>query len=174
MTGRFAYVLNALRSQLALSPVLTGLGVLGVVAGALCMAGALIRGVAVPPEGNLIETATFNGSVGVFVLTLAVLLPGVEWTRKGRRVWTGLMVVMILYSYGIETVQAFRGLDPRFSSVAGPVDQAFGGVFFLAAVFIMGLFTVLAVKYFRAPSTPVVVAVRYGAAACFIAFSSEF
>ena len=64
MTGRFAYGLNALRSQLALSPVLTGLGVLGVVAFALCMAGALIRGVAVPPEGNLIETATFNGSVG--------------------------------------------------------------------------------------------------------------
>ena len=171
MTSRFAYGLNALRSQLALSPVLTGLGVLGVVAGALCMAGALIRGVAVPPEGNLIETATFNGSVGVFVLTLAVLLPGVEWTRKGRRVWTGLMVVMILYSYGIETVQAFRGLDPRFSSVAGPVDQALGGVFLLAALIIMGLFTVLAVKYFRAPSTPVVVAVRYGAAACFIAFS---
>ena len=81
------------------------------------------------------------------------------------------MVVMILYSYGIETVQAFRGLDPRFSSVAGPVDQALGGVFLLAALIIMGLFTVLAVKYFRAPSTPVVVAVRYGAAACFIAFS---
>ena len=33
MTSRFAYGVNALRSQLALSPVLTGLGVLGVVAG---------------------------------------------------------------------------------------------------------------------------------------------
>jgi len=104
MTGRFAYVLNVLRGQLALSPVLTGLGLLGVVSGALCMAAALIRGVAVPPEGNLIETATFNGSVGVFILTLAVLLPGVEWTRNGRRTWTGLMVVMIVYAYGIETV----------------------------------------------------------------------
>ena len=170
MAGRFAYVLNALRSQLALSPVLTGLGVLGVVAGALCMVGALLWGVTVPPEGNLIETATFDGSVGIFILTLAILFPGVEWTRKGRRAWTGTMVVMIVYAYGIETVQAFRGLDPRFSSVAGPVDQALGGIFLLSAIVIMGLFAVLAVKYFRAPSTPVVVAVRYGAAACFIAF----
>ena len=80
------------------------------------------------------------------------------------------MVGMIVYAYSIETVQAFRGLDPRFSNVAGPVDQALGGVFFLSAVGIMGLFTVLAVKYFRAPTTPVVVAVRYGAAACLIAF----
>ena len=170
MTGRVAYILNALRSQLALSPVLTGLGVLGVAAGGLCIAGALIWGVAVQPEGNLIETATFNGSVGIFILTLAILLPGVEWTRKGRRAWTGTMVVMIVYAYGIETVQALRGLDPRFSSVAGPLDQALGGIFFLSAVVIMGLFAVLAVKYFRAPSTPVVVAVRYGGAACFIAF----
>ena len=48
------------------------------------------------------------------------------------------MVGMIVYAYSIETVQAFRGLDPRFSNVAGPVDQALGGVFFLSAVGIMG------------------------------------
>lgn len=171
VTSRFAQIVDALRHQLALSPALTGLGFLGVTLGALCMVGAVIHGDRVHPEGSLIETATFNGSIGVFVLTIGVLLPGVRWTRRGRRVWIVLMVAAMVYAYGIETVQAFRGLDPRFSRVAGPVDQALGGVFLIDALFIMGLFTVLTVKYFRTPSTPVVVAVRYGTVACFIAFS---
>ena len=170
MTGRIADLLEVLRRQLVLSSALTGIGLLGVALGALCMAGAMVGGDAVPPEGSLTETATFNGSLGIFVLTLALLVPGVEWTRRGRRSWVRLMAGAMVYAYGIETVQAIRGLDPRFSRVAGPVDQALGGVFFLDAVFIMGLFVVLAAKYFRASSAPLVVAVRYGSVACFIAF----
>jgi hypothetical protein len=49
--------------------------------------------------------------------------------------------------------------------VAGPLDQAAGGVFFLVALAIMLCFTILAVKYLRAPATPLAVAVRYGATA---------
>ena len=170
MTDLIADLWKTLRHQLALSPALTGVGLLGVVLGALCLGGAMVGGDIVPPEGSLIETATFNGSLGIFVLTLAVLVPGVGWTRRGRRHWAGLMVGAMVYAYGIETVQAMRGLDPRFSRVAGPVDQALGGVFLLDAIFIMGLFTLLAVKYFRAPSAPLVIAVRYGTLACYTAF----
>ena len=80
------------------------------------------------------------------------------------------MIVATLYAYGIETVQAFRGLDPRFSAVAGAPDQILGGVFFLDAVFIMVLFLVLAWHFLRAETTPLRLAVRYGAAACSVSF----
>ena len=170
VTDRIAYLWKILRHQLALSPALTGVGLLGVVLGALCLVGAMVVGDIVPPEGSLIETATFNGSLCIFVLTLAVLVPGVGWTRRRRRHWVDLMGGAMVYAFGIETVQAMRGLDPRFSRVGGPVDQALGGVFLLDAIFIMGLFARLAVKFFRAPSAPLVVAVRYGTLACFMAF----
>lgn len=167
---RLTDLLSALRAQLARSPALALLGALGVALAVVCLLAAVLRGVVVPPEGNLYETATFDGAVGIFMLTLAVLAPGVEWSRTGRRIWAGTLVGLTLYSYGIETIQAFRGLDPRFSRVAGPLDQAAGGIFFLAALGIMACFIILAVKYFRAPDTFVNVAVRYGAVASLIAF----
>jgi hypothetical protein len=144
---------------------------LGIALGGVCIVAVLVRGAEIPPEGNLVDTATFNGALGIFVLTLAALAPGVHWTRRGRRKWAGLLVGFMLYAYGIETLQAFRGLDPRFSRVAGPLDQAAAGVFFLVALSIMSCFTVLILKYFRAPSDPRTVAVRYGAVASYIAFA---
>lgn len=170
MIERLRPVLRELRARFARWPVVTGLGLTGVGLGAVCMMALLVRGARVPPEGNLYETATFDGAVGIFFLTLAVLASGVDWTRVGRRVWVGILVPVTLYSYGIETVQAFRGLDPRFSRVAGPIDQIAGGIFFLAALVIMVCFIVVAAKYFRASATPVSVAVRYGSLAALLAF----
>ncbi|MGH7556999.1 MAG: hypothetical protein ACREMD_04340 [Gemmatimonadota bacterium] len=167
---RLKFLVRGLAARLARSSDLTTLGLLGLLLGGLCTAAALVRGAAIPPEGNLLETASFDGAVGVFILTLAVLAPGVSWTPRGRRVWGGFLIVLTLYSYGIETLQAFRGLDPRFSEVAGPLDQAAGGTFFLTALGIMVCFIVLAVKYYRAEPGPVTVAVRYGAAASLVAF----
>ena len=115
MMRRLEFLLQALGSRLVRSPDLTALGLLGLLLAASCAAAALLRGAAIPPEGNLLDTASFDGAVGLFTLTLAVLAPGVNWTSRGRRVWGGFLIVLTLYAYGIETVQAFRGLDPRFS-----------------------------------------------------------
>ena len=164
------FLLAALRAQLAWSPLLVGLGLLGVALGILCVDAAAVRGVAIPPEGHLLDTAVFDAALGFYMLTLVVLAAGVPWTRRGRRWWTGIMVGATLYSFTIETVQAVRGFDPRFSQVAGPLDQAAGGIFFLFALLILGCFGVVAVKYFRVAPTPVTVAVRYGALASFVAF----
>lgn len=137
--------------------------------------GAALRGNAVPPEGNLLETATFDGAVGIFVLIMAALAPLAAFTPRGRSRWAGWVVALTLLSYGIETVQAVRGLDPRFSAVAGPVDQAIGGIFFLIAQGVLATFAVLAWKFFR-PSTghrprAIRLAVRYGAAAALAAWA---
>jgi hypothetical protein len=117
-----------------------------------------------------VTPATFNAAVGVFHLTQATLVPEAGFTEKGQRRWGTALIIATLYAYGIETVQAFRGLDPRFSAVAGPADQILGGVFFLDAVFIMVLFVVLAWRFLRAETTLIRLAVRYAAAACLVSF----
>ena len=170
MIERVRFVLKELRTRLAGWPAVAALGFLGIGLGAVCMVVALVRGVEVPPEGNLFETATFDGAVGLFILTLALLASGVTWSRSGRQLWVGTLVTAILYAYGIETVQAFRGLDPRFSRVAGPLDEIAGGVFLFTALVVMGCFIIVAVKYVRAPMTPVTVAVRYGSVASLLGF----
>lgn len=155
-------------------PVATAVGATGVIAGAGLAIMAAVRGNAVPPEGNLLETATFDGAVGMLVLTMAVLAPLAAFTRRGHGAWVGSVLVFVLSAYALETVQAIRGLDPRFTEFGGPADQALGGVFFLVAQGVMVTFLVVAAKYFR-PSTSHLpdalrLAVRYGAAAALIAF----
>ena len=163
-------VWSTLLAQLGKEPRVAWLGLLGVMLGVLCAFIGLARGFEVPPEGNLWETATFNAALGVFHLTQATLVPEAGFTEKGRRRWGTALIIATLYAYGIETVQAFRGLDPRFSAVAGARDQMLGGVFFLDAVFIMVLFLVLAWRFLRAETTLLRLAVRYAAAACLVSF----
>ena len=170
MQRRVAFLVAALGTRLAWSRSLTGISLLGLSLGAGCLTAAGLLGVEVPPEGNLVETGTFDGSLGLFGLTLVILAAGVPWSSRGGRWWAGLLGGASLIAYTIETVQAFRGLDPRFSQVAGPMDQMIGGIFFLDALLILGCFSVLAVKYFRAAPAPVVLAVRYAALASFVAF----
>ena len=167
---RLRFIIGLIRERLAQWPVLTALGLFGIALAAICGTMALIRGPEIPPEGNLIDTGSFDSSVGFFTLTLALLASGVTWTRRERRVWTGVVVAVTLYAFAIETTQAFRGLDPRFSRAAGPVDQIAGVVFGVAAIILAICFSVLAIKYFRAIATPVVLAVRYGAVAAWVAF----
>lgn len=162
---------------LMLNPLVTWMGIIGILLGVFCLAVLILRGGGlIPPEGDLMKPATFNIAVGLYLLTLALLLPGAELGKIGRRVWTGFTVALTTYAYSIETIQAFRGLDPRFSRVASPADQIVGGVFLLAALGLIVLFVILAVRYFRRgradSDSPVLLAIRYGTLAVFAGFAS--
>ncbi len=164
-------VWSTLLTQLGREPRVAWLGLLGVALGAVCALIGFARDFGVAPEGNLWETAIFNGSVGVFLLTQALLAPEAGFTRRAQRRWGTALIVVVVYAYGIETVQAFRGLDPRFSMFGGATDQILGGVFFLDAIVIMVLFLVLAWRFFRSEATPLGLAVRYATVACSVAFA---
>ena len=168
MTARGAFVLDALRSQLARVPLLTAVGLIGVGLGGLLLLAAFVGGAEVAPEGNLVETAIFDGSVGLFVLTMALLAPEVEWKSLER--WARWVAGLTLFAYTVETVQAVRGIDPRFTEAGGTADQVLGLVFLVQALALMGFFIGLAVKFFRAPDTAFTLAVRYGAIASLVAF----
>jgi hypothetical protein len=149
-------------------------GILGLVLGAICFGGMAFHGLIVEPEGNLYKAATFDVAVGLFLLTLGLIVKVAGFTPVGQAIWRAVLIVLVLYSYGIETIQIFRGLDPRFSRVGSPLDQALGGLFFLAAVAIMICFIVLVARFFwkstRGVGGPLVLALRYGAVASLLAF----
>jgi hypothetical protein len=68
-------------------------------------------------------------------------------------------------------VQIFRGFDPRFSDVNSTADEIAGGLFAFTAIGQIVVFLVLAGRFFRAPSSLLVLGIRYAALATVIAFA---
>jgi hypothetical protein len=113
--------------------------------------------------------------VGLYVLTLTFFVPGARFSPRGRAVWVGLTIAILVFSYSLETIQIMRGLDPRFSRAGSPVVQMLGGIFFLTALTLVVLFGILAWKYFRNRSdsgSPLLLAIRYGFASVFAGFGA--
>lgn len=153
------------------------LGTAGLVLAAGCSAIALLRGsLAVGAEGDLSKAITFDGAVGIYLLTLGFFVPLAEFTARGLRRWLGWSNGLFTYAYALETIQTLRGLDPRFTKVGSPVDQILGGVFFLVALGVIALFCILAIKLVRrdvyGAQGVILLAIRYGIMAAMIAFAA--
>jgi hypothetical protein len=155
--------------------VLVVMGFVGIGLGLICLTVMAARGgVPIPPEGDLSKPASFNIAVGIYILTITLLVPSAGFSERGKKRWVRWNVGLFTYAYIIETVQVFRGLDPRFSRHGTPLDQLAGGVFFLTALGVMVLFIIMAAKFFRRgrpdADSPVILAIRYGTAAAMGAF----
>ena len=167
-------MIRVVRLRLEWEPALVGLGLLGLVLGAACAVAALLNGGwFVEPEGRLMDALRFEVGSGIFFLTTAALVPLAGFTAGARLRWVTVLVVMGVYFLGIETVQAIRGLDPRFTTAGTTVDQAAGAVFGVTALLLILLTAILAARFFRsttmADRPDVRTAIRYGFAG--IAFS---
>jgi hypothetical protein len=155
---------------------LTVVGVVGITVGVFCL-GVINqrRSAFVPPEGHLDKAAAFDIALGLYTLTLAFFVPGARFSPLGRKIWVNTSVVLMLWSYSVETLQILRGLDPRFSRAGSPTVQMLGGVFFLTANTLIVLFAILTWKYFRKRDNardPLVLATRYGFAAVYAGFAA--
>lgn len=164
------------RSLFGEERLLAGLGLLGLALAVACGAAALVRGTAlVPPGGDLTKPMSFDGAIGIWVLTIAALLPYADFGPRGRRVWRGAFLLAMLYFYFGETYAAVRGHDPRFfSGDFGPVDPVVAALFGLDAIVVITLFVVFATRFFTrraiegAPG--IVLGVRWAVAATLVAF----
>lgn len=173
--GLGAIVSAGWRRLMETRPV-TWLGFLGIGLGLFCLAIAAIQGPLIPPEGELHKAITFDIAVGIYLLTLAFLVPEAGLSDKGRRRWLGWTIGVYMFSFSMETVQTLRGLDPRFSRVASVPDQILGAVFGLTAIGMIVLFVILAKGFFKRgrsdAQSPVLLAIRYGCAATVGAFAA--
>jgi hypothetical protein len=162
-------VWSAFREELGVTTVaLAGIGL-----GLATLAVALIRGPLIAPEGDLMKPASFDLAVGIFILTLVPWLPVSGFTDTARRRWRQWMIGLALYAFAIETVQQFRGIDPRFSR-AEPASQILGLLFFISALGITVLAIALAARAFEFRTTGrrglLVLAARWAGASMLIGF----
>jgi hypothetical protein len=156
---------------------LTATALLGVALGMACAAGIVIRGSElVGTEGHLRKAATFDVAVGIYLLTLVMLLPLARFSRGGLMAWRVTLVGLTLFAFGMENVQVWRGIDPRFTRVGSATDQMLGGFFFLSAMGMVASFVVLAWKLLArrmdGADGPLLLALRYAGVATFGAFGA--
>jgi nitroreductase len=146
----------------------------GVLLAALCLVVAIARGRFIPPEGKMLDAATFCFGVGIFTLTIALLLPLAVLSPVARRRWRRAYYVFAVYGLVLEPVQAFRGLDPRFTEEGGQVDVMLGIIFGLTALSNIVVFVILGIRFFRsaplADEPALRLGIRYGVAAVALSF----
>ncbi|WP_175639332.1 hypothetical protein [Metabacillus schmidteae] len=150
-------------------------GLLGILLGAVCLVTILFTGASIPPEGDLYKAVSFNIAIGTFIMTTAVILRYVNFSIRKRRFFRWMLIISTLYSYGVETIQHMRGINPRFTQVGEIQDQILGGLFGLVSLVIIILYIVLAVSIFKQGDkkrNPLMSnALRYGILSTLIAFS---
>ena len=153
------------------------MALLGIVLGIGCAVAIVVRGSElVGAEGHLRKAMAFDVAVGIYLLTLILLLPLARFSRRGLAAWRVSMTLLTLYAFAMENVQIARGIDPRFTQVGSVADQILGGFFFLAAMGMVVTFAIVAWKVLArrmdGADGPLLLAVRYGAAAVFGAFAA--
>ncbi|MCU1487182.1 MAG: hypothetical protein JWN67_3928 [Actinomycetia bacterium] len=154
---------------------LAAVGLSGLVIALACRVAVVARGPFIEPEGKLLDAATFTFGVAVFTLTVVLLLPLAGYSDVARRRWRRSYYVFAIYGLAAEPIQAFRGLDPRFTEAGGPIDVAAGIVFGATAVVMTVVSVVLGLRFFRAdvlPERPVLrLGIRYGFTAVMLSFA---
>jgi hypothetical protein len=170
-------ILDLARAGFRRSGAMAAIGALGVALAAGCALIAAARGsFYIAPEGDLTKPLSFDLALGIYFLTLGLLLDSAGFSERGRRRWVRWTVGLALYSYGIETVQQLRGLDPRFSRFAGNLDALAGLLFLAAALTLIVLGLIMAAAFFRRGrpdlGSPMLLAIRYGFLAAFLGYGS--
>ncbi|WP_274654781.1 hypothetical protein [Paenibacillus humicola] len=151
-------------------------GLLGFVLAAFCGVWTLVYGGPVAPNGNLVNAISFDAAIGIFMLSTAAVSPLSAFGRKGRAFFRWSFIVLVLYAYFAETVQNFRGVNPRFAKGLAPFDQNVGGIFAFVALLLIIFYLVFAAGFFfrkASDSRPeLVLGIRYAVLAVMISFAA--
>ena len=150
--------------------------VLGFLLSAFCGIWTLVNGAEVAPGGNVQNAFSFNAAIGIFLLSTALIIPYSGLGRRGRAFYRYPYIVLALYSYFAETVQNFRGVNPRFVKDGSAFDKAVGNVFAFIALLLVVFYLFLAAQYFRrkvyAAHPELVTGIRYAMVAVMLSFAA--
>ncbi|MFC4303710.1 hypothetical protein [Cohnella boryungensis] len=150
-------------------------GLLGFALAAITALYIGLNGAAVLPEGNLESAFSFNAALGVFILSIAAILPLSVCDSRKRALFRWVFMIGGLYSYAVETIQHFRGINPRYTKVGTIADSIFGYLFGLESLVIIVFTVLLAIPFFR-KDRPVarpllVLGIRYAFVSTMVAFA---
>lgn len=154
--------------------VLTGL--LGFLLAGVCALWIILYGGEVSPEGDLSKAFSFNAALGMFLLSTAAISPFSGMKAKNRAFFRWSYIILALYSYFAETVQNFRGVNPRFVQDGSAFDIGVGSGFAFVALLLVLYYLVLAIQYFRRKAynlrPELVLGIRYAMIAIMLSFAA--
>lgn len=129
------------------SLVITGL--IGVILTACIAVYIFFQGPMIGPEGNVKDAFSFNAAIGMFLLSIAAILPLTRFTTGKRKVTRCFFIIATMYSYAIVTIQNFRGFNPRFSQKGSLIDAIGGMLFGVISLMLVTLTIWLAIHFLR-------------------------
>lgn len=129
------------------SLVITGL--IGFILSAVIAVYIFFRGAMIAPEGDMGDAFSFNAAIGMFLLSIAAILPLTKFKAGKRKAVRWFFITASLYSYTIETVQNFRGLSPRFSREGTVLDMVGGMLFGVVSIVLVILAILLTIHFLR-------------------------
>jgi hypothetical protein len=154
--------------------VLTGL--LGFLLAGVCALWIVLYGGEVAPEGDLSKAFSFNAALGMFLLSTAAISPFSGMKAGSRAFFRWSYIILALYSYFAETVQNFRGVNPRFVQDGSAFDIGIGNGFAFVALLLVLYYLVLAIQYFRRKAynlrPELVLGIRYAMIATMLSFAA--
>lgn len=140
-------------------------GFIGFIFAAICALFIYTNNHIVLPEGNIKDAFAFNAAISVFILSIAAVLPLAKFSHRWRKIVRWVFIVSSLYGYLIETIQHFRGINPRYSQVGGLIDLIAGMVFALISLGLVIFILLLTIQFLRIQSTPtrplLIIGIRY-------------
>jgi hypothetical protein len=114
--------------------------------------------------------------LGIFLLSTAAIAPFSAMGARSRSWFRKIYIGLALYSYGAETVQNFRGVNPRFVESGSTFDEAVGNIFTFVALFLVLFYLYLGVQFFRARAyklrPEMALSVRYAMIAVTVSFAA--
>ena len=124
-------------------------GIIGFILSAGIAIYIFFQGSFISPEGNMRDAFSFNAAFGMFVLSIAAILPLTRLGTLKRKAVRWSFIIASFYSYIIETVQNFRGINPRFSREGTAVDIIAGMLFGVVSLVLVTLAIILALHFIR-------------------------
>lgn len=167
---------TALKNLLLREKELVMTGLLGFVLAGICAVWVLLYGGPVAPDGDVSKAFSFNAALGIFLLSTAAVSSVSPMRERNKVIFRRFYCLLALYGYGAETVQHFRGINPRFVQDGSAFDYAVANIFAVVALLLVVSYAVFAVSYFRKPSDPshseIVLGVRYAMIATMLSFAA--
>ncbi|SEF68234.1 hypothetical protein [Paenibacillus sp. UNC499MF] len=146
--------------------ILIWTGLAGFILAAFMAVYMTLYGSRVLPEGNLESAFSFNAALGMFILSIAAILPLARMSVRSRKVYRWMLAFTAGAAYLLESVQHLRGINPRFTQAGSTVDRIAGITFGMDSMLLIVLIVWLAAAFFRKTALRdrplVILGIRYG------------
>ncbi|MCR2823674.1 hypothetical protein [Lederbergia panacisoli] len=152
------------------------MGMIGFLLAAICAVYVVLYGGVVLPEGNVESAFSFNAAIAIFILSMAAILVVSDLKPSSRKWIRWGLAATVLIGYGIETIQHFRGINPRFTQVGTTTDMLVGMFFGLISLVLIILTVLVAISFFRKRDVvqqPILIlSIRYAFLSTMISFAA--